>query len=254
MVHSWILTYRFVGLFLACVFGCSAGVSSHLHVHGVDDVKEVLHHSYSLQRRVFLGRIPIWTLKHRQEFSRMPCHGNDISVYHLRQRSPDIKGSEWHSYTWQERMVLRADGSYCGHAQDVLSSMRSTTEASVVASFKGGKVWARPSPRVQCLKITPHTRYRTGSPSYNHPWRSCCWPCRHRNCHWFLPGRCAWAKGHVTCNTSGIASTTASINNTPHMGLSSSPLNRPLILPSPCSQHFVLLELVFLIHRLLPKS
>lgn len=76
---------------------------------------------------------------------------------------------------------------------------------------------------MQCLKISPHTRYRTGSPSYHHPWCSCCWPCRHRNCHWFLPGRCAWAKGHVTCNTSGIAVTTASINSTPHMGLSSFP-------------------------------
>lgn len=43
-----------------------------------------------------------------------------------------------------------------------------------------------------CLKIT---LYKTNSPSYHHLWQpSClpyCWPCRHRNCHWFLSGRCA---------------------------------------------------------------
>ncbi len=52
-------THRFVGLLLACVFGCSAGVSAHLHMHGIDDVKEVFYHSYTLQGGVVLGRIPI---------------------------------------------------------------------------------------------------------------------------------------------------------------------------------------------------
>lgn len=44
---------------------------------------------------------------------------------------------------------------------------------------------------LQCLKITPLTLYRTNSPSYHHLWHPYCWPCRHRNSHWFLPGRCA---------------------------------------------------------------
>lgn len=61
------LTYRLVGLFLACVLGGSAGVGSHLHVHGVDDVKEVLHHGHALQRGVFLSRIPVRTLERKKE-------------------------------------------------------------------------------------------------------------------------------------------------------------------------------------------
>lgn len=44
---------------------------------------------------------------------------------------------------------------------------------------------------LQCLKITPPILYRTNTPFYHHLWRPYCWPCRHRNCLWFLPGRCA---------------------------------------------------------------
>ena len=66
-------THRFVGLLLACMLGRSPGVGAHLHMHGVDDVEEVFHHSYTLQRGVVLGRIPIRTLKRKQrvEFSLM---------------------------------------------------------------------------------------------------------------------------------------------------------------------------------------
>lgn len=61
----------------------------------------------------------------------------------------------------------------------------------------GGEVWAPAgsatiTSSLLCLKIT---LYKTNSPSYHHLWQpSClpyCWPCRHRNCHWFLSGRCA---------------------------------------------------------------
>lgn len=52
-------THRFVCLLLACMLGCSPGVGAHLHMHGIDDVEEVFHHSYTLQRGVVLGRIPI---------------------------------------------------------------------------------------------------------------------------------------------------------------------------------------------------
>lgn len=54
-----VFTHRFVGLLLACMFGCSARVGTHLHMHGIDDVKEVFNHSYTLQGGVVLGRIPI---------------------------------------------------------------------------------------------------------------------------------------------------------------------------------------------------
>lgn len=44
--------HSFVGLLLAGVLRCFAGVAADLHVHGVDDVKEVLHHRHALQGRV----------------------------------------------------------------------------------------------------------------------------------------------------------------------------------------------------------
>lgn len=48
-------THRFVGLLLACMFGCSARVGTHLHMHGIDNVKEVFDHGYTLQGGVVLG-------------------------------------------------------------------------------------------------------------------------------------------------------------------------------------------------------
>lgn len=59
-------SHRFVGLLLACMFGCSARVSTHLHMHGIDDVKEVFDHCYTFQGGVVLGRTPVRTLKHRE--------------------------------------------------------------------------------------------------------------------------------------------------------------------------------------------
>lgn len=47
-----VLLYRFVGLFLAGVFGCSSWIGSHLHMHGIDDVEKILHHCDTLQRTV----------------------------------------------------------------------------------------------------------------------------------------------------------------------------------------------------------
>lgn len=44
--------HSFVGLFLAGVLWRLPRVSAGLHVHGIDDVKEVLHHRHALQRRV----------------------------------------------------------------------------------------------------------------------------------------------------------------------------------------------------------
>lgn len=43
------LSYSFVGLLLAGVFWGFAGVAADLHVHGVDDVEEILHHRHALQ-------------------------------------------------------------------------------------------------------------------------------------------------------------------------------------------------------------
>lgn len=54
-----VFTHRLIGFLLACVLGRPAGVGPHLHVHGIDDVKEVLHHSYPLQGGVFLSRISV---------------------------------------------------------------------------------------------------------------------------------------------------------------------------------------------------
>lgn len=45
-------SYSFVGLLLAGVFRGFAGVAADLHVHGVDDVEEVLHHRHTLQGRI----------------------------------------------------------------------------------------------------------------------------------------------------------------------------------------------------------
>lgn len=64
--HLVVFTHRFVGLLLACMFGCSAGIGAHLHMHGVDYVKEVFNHGYALQGGVLLGWISIRTLKHRE--------------------------------------------------------------------------------------------------------------------------------------------------------------------------------------------
>lgn len=66
-VNSYVAEFphRFIGLLLACMLGCSAGVGAHLYMHGVDDVEEVFYHSHSLQGWVFLSRISIRTLKHR---------------------------------------------------------------------------------------------------------------------------------------------------------------------------------------------
>lgn len=57
--HLAVFTHRFVGFLLPGVFGRSAWIGAHLHMHGVDDVEEVFHHSHALQGRVVLGRIPI---------------------------------------------------------------------------------------------------------------------------------------------------------------------------------------------------
>ena len=49
--QQW-LSYSFVGLLLAGVFRGFAGVGADLHVHGIDDVEEILHHRHALQGRV----------------------------------------------------------------------------------------------------------------------------------------------------------------------------------------------------------
>lgn len=48
-------THRLVGLLLTCVLRRSARVGAHLHVHGIDDVKEIFDHSDALQGGVVLG-------------------------------------------------------------------------------------------------------------------------------------------------------------------------------------------------------
>lgn len=61
--------HSFVGLLLAGVLRCFAGVAADLHVHGVDDVEEVLHHRHTLQGRVH-RRNAVRTLQgHRDRFS-----------------------------------------------------------------------------------------------------------------------------------------------------------------------------------------
>lgn len=49
------VAHRFVGLLLACMFWGSSRIGPHLHMHGIDDVKEVLHHCHSLQGAVLRG-------------------------------------------------------------------------------------------------------------------------------------------------------------------------------------------------------
>lgn len=52
---AWGTSYRLVRLLLAGVFGAFSWVATGLHMHGVDDVKEVLHHRHPLQGRVHTG-------------------------------------------------------------------------------------------------------------------------------------------------------------------------------------------------------
>lgn len=95
---------------------------------------------------------------------------------------------------------MRGSFRHTGHVVTVVHYVLSSawklkleTAAVVLSSshFRCRSVSSAITSSLQCLKITPHNMYRTISPSYHHLWRSCCWPCHHRNCHWFLPGRCA---------------------------------------------------------------
>lgn len=56
-------THRFVGFLLAGVFGGFGRVTADLHMHGIDDVIEVLHHCHPLQRRAVWSQDPIHTLE-----------------------------------------------------------------------------------------------------------------------------------------------------------------------------------------------
>lgn len=85
--------YSFVGFLLASVFWCFAWIAADLHVHGVDDVEEILHHCHAFQRRVHPGYtvhtlentergnftfLIIWSKVHsadRQERWRQSKHG-----------------------------------------------------------------------------------------------------------------------------------------------------------------------------------
>lgn len=53
------LTYRFVGLLLAGMFRRSTRIGAHLHMHGIDDVEEILHYCNALQGRAVLGRAAV---------------------------------------------------------------------------------------------------------------------------------------------------------------------------------------------------
>ena len=53
-----VIPHRLVGLLLARMLGGSTRIGPHLHMHGIDDVEEVLHHRHSLQGAV-LGRAAI---------------------------------------------------------------------------------------------------------------------------------------------------------------------------------------------------
>lgn len=59
-------SYSFVGFLLAGVFRGFAGIRADLHVHGVDDVEEILHHRHALQGRVH-ARHAVHTLETDQD-------------------------------------------------------------------------------------------------------------------------------------------------------------------------------------------
>ncbi len=59
--------HRFIRFLLSGVFGCFDRVGADLHVHGIDDVIEVLHHSDPLERGVLRPRAPVHTLKSHKE-------------------------------------------------------------------------------------------------------------------------------------------------------------------------------------------
>lgn len=59
-------THSFVGLLLAGVLRGFARVPADLHVHGVDDVEEVLHHGHTPEGQVH-GRDPVHTLRTQPE-------------------------------------------------------------------------------------------------------------------------------------------------------------------------------------------
>lgn len=54
-MSTWGTSYRLVGFLLAGVFGGFSRVGASLHVHGIDDVEEVLHHRHPLQGWVHAG-------------------------------------------------------------------------------------------------------------------------------------------------------------------------------------------------------
>lgn len=73
-------THSFVGLLLAGVLRSFARVAADLHVHGVDDVEEILHHGHALEGRVH-GRDTVHTLRTQAERAvsrprRRPERGN----------------------------------------------------------------------------------------------------------------------------------------------------------------------------------